>query len=127
MPDIKKKSTRPDRADKPLPEDSDIGREMPVHEDKLVEAVAIIPPFWKGPGHDISVGDCCKQDGHTVIVSQIYNCINGTVVLGVVKLSDNKLHNIIINKPEVHKLASYPRDTPEQDAKVQALWEYECQ
>lgn len=149
--------TRPARADKPLPdhacvncytdtgpctdptkchigaqhqepnETPDPNTEAPVVEQIEVPATAQIPPFWKGPGNNISVGDCCKQDGYTVIVSQIIQAINGTVVAGVVKLPDNVLHNILITKPEVHKLASYPRDTPEQEAKVQALWEYECQ
>lgn len=91
-----------------------------------VPTTPVIPPFWAGPGNPISVGDCCKQDGYTVIVTSIIQAINGTVVVGAVKLADNKLHIILITKPEVHKLASLPRNTPEQEYKVQTLWEYEC-
>lgn len=99
---------------------------LPTMADAHDEAMAPpLPVFWTGKA-PLQVGNVLKQDGHTVIATHIFTCINGAVIIGAV-IRNGEMHNVNVTKPEVHKLASWPTDTEEHRADLLKYWEYELQ
>ena len=85
----------------------------------------VLPVFWDGKS-PIGLGMALKQEGYTVIVTNIFNCINGAVVVGQT-LVDGHAHNVHVSRPAPHKLAAWPRETPEQEADLIKYWGYDIQ
>lgn len=84
-----------------------------------------VPQFWDGVS-PIGLGMALKQDGYTAVVVNIFNCINGAVIIGQT-LHEGVAHNIFISRPKPHKLASWPRETPEQIADLEKYWGFDIQ
>lgn len=94
------------------------------HDELLVEDGAVpLPVFWTGKA-PLAIGNVIKQDGHTVITTHIFTCINGAVIIGAT-VRNGEMHNVNVTKPEVHKLASWPTDTDERRDELLKYWEYE--
>ena len=85
----------------------------------------VLPVFWDGKS-PIGLGMALKQEGYTVIVTNIFNCINGAVVVGQTLLN-GEAHNVHVSRPAPHKLAAWPRETPEQEADLIKYWGYDIQ